>query len=272
MSKRNGKLWIPGIGMASIATLLTAVCLGAAPMTPPAAAPAAAPAAPAASAPAVDQHGPTIMDTYKGHFLTGTAADVPQGFSEADLKALKENFNVITPENCLKPGNVHPSAEQYNWTRADAFVQWATDAGIKIQGHNLAWHSQTTSWMFQGVDKEAGLKQFTDHITTVVSRYKGKIWAWDVVNEAINDGGNAQTAETENLRQSLYTRAIGPEFLTIAFKTAPGASLLQRLQHRDRPQARKLDEFVEAPDQGWRAYLWCGHPGALEYQRTVCRD
>jgi GH35 family endo-1,4-beta-xylanase len=188
---------------------------------------------PPASAPAVDQNGPTIKDTYKGHFLIGTAADVPSGFSEQDLNVIKENFNVITAENCMKPGPLHPAEDRYDFSRADALVDWAIKNNIKIHGHCLAWHSQTTSWMFQNADKETVIKRLQEHIKTVVGHFKGKLMSWDVVNEAINDGGNAETTQTENLRQSPYLRSIGPEFLEIAFKAAHEADPDTHLYYND---------------------------------------
>jgi GH35 family endo-1,4-beta-xylanase len=210
--------------------LLAAVVAGAVAM---AAAPTPSASAPA-SAPAVDQSGPSIKDVYKGHFLIGTAADVPGGFSEQDLQVIKDNFNAITPENCMKPGPTHPTEDRYDFTRADALVDWAIKNNIKIHGHCLAWHSQTTNWMFQDADKETVIKRLQEHVKTVVTHFKGKIMSWDVVNESINDGGNAQTTETENLRASSpYVRTIGPEFLEIAFKAAHEADPDAHLYYND---------------------------------------
>jgi len=72
-----------------------------------------------------------------------------------------------------------------------------------------------------------------DHITTLVGRYKGKVQGWDVVNEAINDNGNAETAKTENLRNSQWMRTVGPEFITLAFKYAHDADPDAKLYYND---------------------------------------
>lgn len=184
----------------------------------------------AQTAPAVDQHGPTIKDTCKGHFLIGTAADVPGGFSEQDLKLIKENFNIITPENYLKPGAIHPTEKIWSFERTDALVKWCNDNNIAVHGHTLAWHAQTNPWFFEGGDKETVAKRLEDHIAALVGHYKGKIYSWDVVNEAINDGANAQT---ENLRTSQWSQIIGPSFLTIAFKAAHAADPDAKLYYND---------------------------------------
>jgi len=145
---------------------------------------------------------------------------VPGGFTEQDLKLIKENFNVITPENYLKPGAIHPTENIWSFARTDALVKWCNDNNVAVHGHTLAWHAQTNPWFFDGGDKETVTKRLQDHIAALVGHYKGKIYSWDVVNEAINDTPNAQS---ENLRPSQWSQIIGPSFLTIAFKAAHAA-------------------------------------------------
>ena len=179
----------------------------------------AAPVAPEGY-PGVDQNGPTILQAYKGQFLIGTSGDVPGGFSDAELALLKANFNAITPENYMKPQPIHPLEDVWSFTRPDALVKWCNENGIAVHGHTLLWHSQTGNWFFEGGDRDTVIKRMQDHIRTLVGRYKGKIRDWDVVNEAINDGAGGGGMEGENLRQSNWLQILGPEFLTIAFKTA----------------------------------------------------
>ena len=180
---------------------------------------------------------PTIglKDAYAGKFLIGTAGDVPRGYSEAELANIKFNYNIITPENCMKPQPTHPTENTFNWTTPDAMVQWCQDNNIKVWGHCLAWHSQTANWFFQGtngqpVTRELAMERLKNHIFTEVGRYKGRIYGWDVVNEAINDNGNN---ETENLRNASWIRAIGPEYLTMAFKWAHEADPNALLYYND---------------------------------------
>jgi len=163
-----------------------------------------------------------LKDAFAGKFLVGTAGDVPRGYSEAELANIKSQFNVITPENSMKPQPVHPAEDRFNWTTPDAMVEWCESNHIKVWGHTLAWHNQTANWFFQGtngepVTREVAMERLKNHIFTEVGRYKGRVYGWDVVNEAIVDNGNG---ETENLRNSAWVRAIGPEYITMAFKWA----------------------------------------------------
>lgn len=195
---------------------------------------AAEPASPPASGPpAVDQHGPTIRDAYKDHFLIGMAGDLPGNYSDQEKGLVRENFNIVTPENCMKPGPIHPSENTWRFERPDALVKWCMDNHIAIHGHTLVWHAQTNDWFFRDGDKAAVTQRLKGHISTLVGRYKGRIRSWDVVNEAINDRGNAQTAQTENLRNSSWLQAMGPEFLTLAFKFAHQADPDARLYYND---------------------------------------
>ena len=171
----------------------------------------------AATAPSIG-----LKDAYAGKFLIGCAGDVPRGYSDAERANIKANYDIITPENCMKPQPTHPAEDRYNFTTPDAMVQWCQDNNIQVWGHTLAWHAQTARWFFQGtngepVTREVAMERLSNHIHTVVGRYKGRIRGWDVVNEAINDRGDWTT---ENLRNSSWIRAIGPEYITMAFKWA----------------------------------------------------
>ncbi len=133
----------------------------------------------------------------------------------------------------MKPGPVHSAEDTWRFERPDALVKWCKDNDIAVHGHTLVWHAQTNDWFFRDGDKEKVTARLKDHITTLVGRYKGKIRGWDVVNEAINDGGNATTAKTENLRNSAWLRSVGPEFLTLAFKYAHDADPDAKLYYND---------------------------------------
>jgi GH35 family endo-1,4-beta-xylanase len=194
---------------------------------------AAEPSGKQTAPPAADQHGPTIKDTCKNLFLIGMAGDLPGNYSEAERNLIKENFGVVTPENCMKPGPVHPSEDTWNFSRPDALVQWCAANKIAVHGHTLVWHAQTSDWFFDGGDKTVITRRLKDHISTLVGRYKGKIRSWDVVNEAIGDGGNARTGQTENLRRSKWLESLGPEFLTLAFKFAHEADPDAKLYYND---------------------------------------
>ncbi|NLX26421.1 MAG: endo-1,4-beta-xylanase [Lentisphaerae bacterium] len=91
----------------------------------------------------------SLKEAYKGTYLIGTAQDFPRGFSEAELANAIFHYDIVTPENCMKPQPTHPSEDTYNFTTPDALVEWATENGLKVWGHTLLWHSQTGQWFFQ---------------------------------------------------------------------------------------------------------------------------
>ncbi len=188
------------------------------------------PGPPADPTPVVEvQVDHVIKDVFQESYRIGMAGDLPARYSEAELLAAVKHFNAVTPENCMKPERVHPGEQQWQFERPDALVEWAEQNRLSIHGHTLVWHAQTPEWFFQNGDKAAITQRMKEHIHTLVGHYKGKIQSWDVVNEAISDGGNAQTGATESLRESPWTQSIGPEFLTLAFQFAreadPGATL-----------------------------------------------
>jgi GH35 family endo-1,4-beta-xylanase/enterochelin esterase-like enzyme len=183
--------------------------------------------------PAVDQSGPVLKDVYKGVFAIGAAGDLPGRYSDQELALVRGHFDTLTPENCMKPALVHPGEDTWRFERPDALIKWCEDNAIAVHGHTLVWHAQTNDWFFDGGDKDVVTKRLKDHIGTLVGRYKGRIKGWDVVNEAINDRGNEQTARTENLRNSQWVRTLGPEFIELAFRFAHEADPDARLYYND---------------------------------------
>jgi endo-1,4-beta-xylanase len=160
-----------------------------------------------------------LKDYYKNYFYVGVAVS-PQGLRRADeSKLIVEQFNSITPENAMKMGPIHPQEKQYNWADADSIVAFAKRNNIMARGHTLCWHSQAPAWMFidssmgkrDTVSKQKLFERLREHIHTVVSRYKGSIYAWDVVNEVISDSPN------EYFRNSQWYRICGEEFVDKAF-------------------------------------------------------
>ncbi len=174
-----------------------------------------------------------IKDAFKDSFRIGTAGDFPARYSNDELKIATEHFNAVTPENCMKPERVHPDENTWRFELPDALVAWAKDNYMSVHGHTLVWHAQTGDWFFRDGDRDVVTQRLKEHINTLVSRYKGKIRSWDVVNEAINDGGNSETGQTENLRSSQWMKTLGPEYLTLAFKFAHEADPDALLYYND---------------------------------------
>lgn len=176
-----------------------------------------------------------LKDAFAGKFLIGAAGDL-RGYSEAELENIKANYDIMTPENCMKPQPLHPREDRYSWYTSDAMVEWCEDNDIDVWGHTLLWHSQTGRWFFEPgndgepVTRELAMERLRDHVTTVVGRYKGRIVGWDVVNEAIDDRG---TGRTENLRNYSWYQTVGPDVLTMAFKWAHEADPHAELYYND---------------------------------------
>jgi len=170
-----------------------------------------------------------LKDAYKGKFLIGAAGDIPNRYSEAELENIKKNYDIVTPENCMKPQGTQPTEGNYSWESPDALVEWCQQNKIKVWGHTLCWHAQTPRWFFQGT-REEGLSRLQKHIETVAGRYAGKIIGWDVVNESIADGGDGKT---ENLRNSSWYSLVGPNVLNKAFEWAHKADPKAILYYND---------------------------------------
>jgi GH35 family endo-1,4-beta-xylanase len=211
------------VALAGVAFATALAGMAAEPTTKPA-------AATPTTAPAVDQNGPIIKDVYRKHFLIGTAGDFPGNYSDAERTLAGTHFNVLTPENCMKPALVHPQEDAWRFERTDALVKFAEENGLAVHGHTLVWHAQTNDWFFRGGDKAIITERLRNHIHTLVGRYKGKVEGWDVVNEAINDRPDPRT---ENLRNSQWLQTLGPEFLTLAFKLAHEADPKAKLYYND---------------------------------------
>jgi GH35 family endo-1,4-beta-xylanase len=192
----------------------------------------------AAQTPAPSASQVSLSELYRDDFLVGLAIDFTETNppTPQEQVIIKQHFNVITPENSMKPISTHPAEDRWTWDTADRLVDFCQTNNIKVWGHTLVWHAQTGNWFFQGengqaVTREKALERLKTHIQTQVSRYKGKVIGWDVVNEAIADPNNPSS---ENLRpQAPWMRAIGPEYLTYAFKFAREADPDVQLYYND---------------------------------------
>lgn len=175
---------------------------------------------------------PTLRETVGKHFLIGTALNGRQ-ISGADTEACQiasSHFNSIVAEGCMKIGAIHPEENRYDFTASDQFVAFGERNSQAVIGHTLVWHLALPSWFC--VDKDGNdvsaevLKQrMKNHIITVVSRYKGRIKGWDVVNEAFEDDGT--------YRDSPFYRILGEEYIPLAFQYAHEADPDVELYYND---------------------------------------
>jgi endo-1,4-beta-xylanase len=135
-------------------------------------------------------------------------------------------FNLLTTEDDLKFGPVHPEPDRYDFKGGDVLVAFAQANGMAVRGHTLAWDSQNPDWLIAGnYNREALMDILREHITTVVGRYQGQMAAWDVVNEAIDENGN--------LQDTIWLRGIGPDYIALAFQWAHEADPQAKLFYND---------------------------------------
>jgi endo-1,4-beta-xylanase len=162
---------------------------------------------------------PVLKDVLDGKFYIGTALNTNQisGHDSATLNDVKKQFNAIVAENCMKSEFIQPHEGKFDFSQADQFVKFGGENDMLITGHTLIWHSQAPQWFFKDslgndVAREVLIERMKNHIQTVVSRYKGKVKGWDVVNEAILEDGS--------YRNSKFYQIIGEDFIRLAFQFA----------------------------------------------------
>ncbi|MCF2487691.1 endo-1,4-beta-xylanase [Dyadobacter sp. CY347] len=173
----------------------------------------------------------SLKEAYKDYFPIGVAVS-PRSVAGPEAELIKQQFSSITPENAMKMGPIHPEKNVYNWKDADAIVAFGEANGIKVRGHTLCWHNQTPKWFFTDslgaqVSREELLSRLKQHITDVMTRYKGKIYAWDVVNEAVPDTG------TGIYRESKFYQIIGEDYIEKAFEYAHAVDPDAKLFYND---------------------------------------
>ncbi len=183
--------------------------------------------------------GKSLKDAYKDYFTIGVAVNQRNISDDAQIALIKKEFNSITAENDMKPGEIHPKEGEWNFEKADKIADFCRQNGIKLRGHCLCWHSQFAEWMFSDkkgkpVKKEVFYARLREHIITVVNRYKDVVYAWDVVNEAMADDGRSWPGhESSPYRQSKAFKLCGDEFIAKAFEFAREADPDVQLFYND---------------------------------------
>ena len=168
----------------------------------------------------------------KERFLIGAMLNDTQvaGQDPAALEIVGRHFNSISPENVLKWDAVHPEPDRFEFAAADRYVAFGAKRGLFVVGHVLVWHEQTPSWVFEGMpgatlDPELLLSRLRAHVRTVVGHYRGRVQAWDVVNEAFEDDGT--------WRKTPWYTTLGEEYVAKAFEFAHQADPDAQLYYND---------------------------------------
>jgi len=175
---------------------------------------------------------PSLREIYQDYFEIGAAVSIA-GWSSKTIDThqdlIKKHFSSLTAENEMKPDALQPRQGQFNFSDGDKMVDFALSNGMKVRGHTLVWHAQTPDWFFRDKDgnridqktviteedRQLVIERLENHIETVMKHYAGKVYAWDVVNEAISDDWQYI------LRQdSPWFRILGEDFIEIAFRKA----------------------------------------------------
>ena len=211
----------------------------------------------------------SLQQSYRDYFMIGVAVNQRNIANPEQIALLKKEFNSITAENDMKPGELHPAPGVWDFERADRIADFCRQNGIKLRGHCLAWHSQFCDWMFYDyskkqekelnekakgprerplispdgarmrrtnpykgmkmVKKEVLYQRMKEHIEVVMKRYGDVVYAWDVFNEAINDQRWVQP-----LRESQFYKLVGSdEYIRKAFEFARQADPKALLFYND---------------------------------------
>ncbi len=174
----------------------------------------------------------TLKDAFKDKFYMGTAMNEGQitGKDAAAVAVIKEQFNAIVAENCMKSGELQRREGEFDFSLADQFVDFGEQNDMFITGHCLIWHSQAPGWFFtdsmgNDVSRDVMIERMKNHILTVAGRYKGRIKGWDVVNEAFMEDGS--------MRDSKFYQIVGDDFIKLAFQFAHEADPDAELYYND---------------------------------------
>jgi endo-1,4-beta-xylanase len=185
----------------------------------------------------------SLKEAFRDDFLVGVAVNdaIVSGRDARTQQLVIAQFNSITAENELKPENVHPRPGSYDFSKGDAFVAFGQAHGMFLVGHNLLWHIQTPAWMFSDAQgrpntPDAQLAVLQDHIQHVAGHFAGRLQAWDVANEVIDEDGS--------YRQSPWLKNVGDgdrllrEAYRYAAQAAPGTELYYNDFNTEKPAKR----------------------------------
>lgn len=146
----------------------------------------------------------------------------------------KAQFNAVVAENEMKFDALEPSQNNFSWTKGDKLVAYAKANGMRVRGHALAWHSQVPGWVSNGSwTRQTLLAVLKNHITKVVTHYKGDVDEWDVVNEAITDANTKDWRGLNGDNSSVWGKIIGADFIDSAFVWAHAADPDAKLFYND---------------------------------------
>ncbi|MCI1683187.1 MAG: endo-1,4-beta-xylanase [Bacteroides sp.] len=223
----------------------------------------------------------SLKERLSNKFLIGVALNAAHtsGRDTSAVKLINRHFNSIVAENCMKSEVIHPEENRYDFTHADQFVKFGEDNGMAIIGHCLIWHSQLAPWFCvdskgQNVSPEILKQRMKNHIHTIVTRYKGRIKGWDVVNEAILEDGS--------YRKTKFYEILGEEYIPLAFEYAHEADPKAELYYNDygmqvpgrRNSVVKLinslkKRGIRVDAIGMQAHIGLDYPDIKDFEKSI---
>lgn len=272
-TRRELVLWPLTCGLASGLASSLGACAGAAPLPPPAALPGAEPP-------------PSLKEAFGRAMPIGSAV-TPEQLRGPEAAFIARHFNVLVAENVMKPEFLAPNQEgQYEFAAADELVNFARARGMQVRGHTLMWHRQMPPWFFKDgagtVSRAVLVARVERYIADVVGHFKGRVYAWDVLNEAVTVDEPDAHADANGLRIAELYKIIGPEYIDIVFRAAAKAdpdallfyndyetqnpkkvALISRLVQGLKARGVKLDGI------GHQAHCSAGHPGVADFERAI---
>ncbi len=163
-------------------------------------------------------------------FLIGAAVAMPMLDDAQYRETLSREFNLCVAENAFKMESLRPDRNRFDFRQVDRLCAFAQTNHMKLRGHTLVWHQQMPWWLSHGHwSRDEALAIMKDHITTVMRHCQGKVYAWDVVNEAISDQGPDHPIRPD----SFWTRVVGPDYVEKAFEFARAADPMAILYYND---------------------------------------
>jgi endo-1,4-beta-xylanase len=173
----------------------------------------------------------SLAEAYKDYFKIGAAVTV-NDLSGTHGELLRKHFNSLTAENAMKFGEIHPEEDRYDFEKPDKMKEFALNNNMMMRGHTFVWHGQTSNWVFadkngKEASRELVLERLKQHVKVVCDRYKDIVYAWDVVNEAIEDKSGQQ------YRDTMWRRILGEDYIKTVFEVVKAQDSKAALVYND---------------------------------------
>ncbi len=199
----------------------------------------------------------SVLDEY---FPIGAAIRPDMTEHPVYVEYLKKHYASVTAENVMKPIEIQPAEGKFTFENSDKIVNFAMENGMLVRGHAFVWHSQVPDWLFTDPDdsskpasREKLLERLKTHMETFMTRYKGMIHTYDVVNEVISDGEGLRDSKWRSIVGDMDGDGIDDDYIIEAFKYA--LEIAEKIGDNDvkfcindyslESNSRKLDAFYE---------------------------